>query len=598
MRGIRIVRSTTPWILSIIARTHSNFTYTRSVECARPIIEARNSEFSIFSSSFSMSNLEFPSATANPRLQEECRKNDGGDEDGDNDGDDDDDEEGEELKDDAVKQLRVRDEGLVRDINTVVGILQELGSNRVEMKNKQYDVRATKELVDEVLSRVRNDWETAFTFFLWAGKQPGYAHSVREYHSMISILGKMRKFDTAWALIDEMKGSRTGVSLVKPHTLLIMIRRYCAVHDVARAINTFYAYKRFKFDMGMDEFHGLLSALCRYKNVQDAEHLLFCNKDVFPFNSKSFNIVLNGWCNLIGSPREAERVWMEMGKRGIRYDVVSYASIMSCHSKAGNLYKVFKLYEQMKKMGIIPDRKVYNAVIHALAKGGLVKEAFNLVKTMEEKGIAPDVVTYNSLIKPLCRARKIVEAREVLEEMLRRGLSPTIRTYHAFLRMVRTAEEVFVLLEKMREIDCQPTIETYIMLIRKFCRWRQLDSVFKVWNEICQSGLGPDRGSYIVLIHGLFLNGKLKEAYKFYTEMKEKQLLLEPKIDDMIQTWLANKHITECQIKESKDTQSGRGQSGKQTRAVSEKTDQKKDFVRRPETRMVVRERGFSFWDH
>ncbi|KAF5725696.1 putative Pentatricopeptide repeat-containing protein [Tripterygium wilfordii] len=592
MRGIRIARLA-PWILSIIARPYPNVTYTRSIECARPITEATNSEFSFFSSSFSTSNLEFPSATANPRLQEGCRKNGGDDEDSDNDADDDNDEE----EDGTVKQLRAVDEGLVRNVNTVVGILCELGGNRVEMKNKleQCRVRPTEELVDEVLSRVRNDWETAFTFFLWAGKQPGYAHSVGEYHLMLSILGKMRKFDTAWALIDEMRGSRNGVSLVKPHTLLIMIRRYCAVHDVGRAINTFYAYKRFKFDMGMDEFHSLLSALCRYKNVQDAEHLMFCNKDIFPFNTKSFNIVLNGWCNLIGSPREAERVWMEMSKRGIRYDVASYASIMSCHSKAGNLYKVFKLYERMKKMGIIPDRKVYNAVIHALAKDGLVKEAINLMKTMEEKGIAPDIVTYNSLIKPFCRAQKIVEAWQVFEEMLQRGLSPTIRTYHAFLRMVRTAEEVFVLLEKMREMDCQPTIETYIMLIRKFCRWHQLDNVFKVWDEIRKSGLGPDRSSYIVLIHGLFLNGKLEEAYKFYTEMKEKQLLLEPKIEEKIQAWLANKHIDVCQIKESKDSQSGRGQSGKQTRAVSVKHDRKKDFVRRPETRIAVRERGFSF---
>lgn len=140
----------------------------------------------------------------------------------------------------------------------------------------------------------------------------------------------MRKFDTAWALVDEMRGVKAGVSLVTPQTLLILIRRYCAVHDVGRAINTFYAFKRFKFDVGVDEFQSLLSALCRYQNVEDAEHLMFCNRKVFPFNTKSFNIILNGWCNLIGSPREAERVWREMCKTRIAYDVVSYASIISC----------------------------------------------------------------------------------------------------------------------------------------------------------------------------------------------------------------------------------------------------------------------------
>uniref|UniRef100_A0A2C9VD18 Pentacotripeptide-repeat region of PRORP domain-containing protein n=1 Tax=Manihot esculenta TaxID=3983 RepID=A0A2C9VD18_MANES len=492
------------------------------------------------------SDLEIPTAPKISVRREECSsENDFSDSNEDDD-------------DDNITQLNLGDASFVEDVKTIVNILNQLGDNRVEMKNKieQCGVKVSQELVQEVLSRVRNDWEAAFTFFLWAGRQPGYVHSVREYNSMISILAKMRKFDTAWSLIDEMRGVKTGVSLVVPQTLLIMIRRYCAVHDVGRAINTFYAYKRFKFDVGIEEFQSLLSALCRYKNVQDAEHLMFSKKDVFPFNTKSFNIVLNGWSNVIGSPRQSDRIWREMCKRGIQYDAVSYASIISCYSKAGNLYKVLKLYNQMNEMRIEPDRKVYNAVIHALAKARHVKEAINLMKAMEDKGIAPNTVTYNSLIKPLCKARKIDEARGVFDEMLQRGHSPTIRTYHAFFRILRTGEEVFALLEKMRKMGCQPITDTYIMLIRKFCRWRQFDDVFKLWNEMSENGIGPDRSSYIVLIHGLFLNGKLEAAYKYYTDMKQTQLLPDPKIDEMLSTWLSNKQMAECQMTKSKGDQS------------------------------------------
>ncbi|KAF7150372.1 hypothetical protein RHSIM_Rhsim02G0200500 [Rhododendron simsii] len=89
---------------------------------------------------------------------------------------------------------------------------------------------------------------------------------------MISILAKARKFDIAWALINEMRGENgKGKSLVTSKTLLILIRRYCAIHEVGKAINTFYAHKLFKFEVGMEEFHDFLSALCRYKNVRDAE---------------------------------------------------------------------------------------------------------------------------------------------------------------------------------------------------------------------------------------------------------------------------------------------------------------------------------------
>ncbi|OVA03900.1 Pentatricopeptide repeat [Macleaya cordata] len=504
--------------------------------------------------------------------------------------------------DDIEEGLAVNDEKLVQKVDTIVDILQNFGSNGPEAKLKleQCDVPASSELVVEVLSRVRNDWAAAFTFFLWAGKQPGYTHSVREYHSMISILGKMRKFDTAWALIDEMRGGKTGPSLVTPQTLLIMIRKYCAVHDVGKAINTFYALKRFKFTIGIEEFQDLLCALCRYKNVEDAEHLLFCNEKVFPFNTKSFNIVLNGWCNMIVNLREAKRFWREMGRREIARDAVSYSSMISCYSKASNLNDVLKLFNQMKELGIAPDKKVYNAVIYALAKGKLVKEACNLLKTMEEKGFKPDVVTYNSLIKPLCKARRIDEARLAFDEMLQRGLSPSIRTYHAFFSILRTGEEVFELLGKMKKTGCPPTNDTYIMLIRKFCRWRQIENVFKLWNEMGENGLSPDRSSYIVLVHGLFLNGKLEEASKYYEEMKEKGFLPEPKTDEMLQAWVTSKQIAVPQKVDLKDNQVHHCHCPliKNTSTSSNASVHERDFRKQPETRKVTREKGFSFWEH
>jgi pentatricopeptide repeat protein len=414
---------------------------------------------------------------------------------------------------------------------------------------------------------------------------------------MISVLGKMRRFDTAWTLIDEMRRGRNGQSIVIPQTLLIMIRKYCAVHDVGRAINTFYAFKRFNFQVGLYEFQGLLSALCRYKNVQDAEHLLFCNKNVFPLDTKSFNIILNGWCNLIVSTRNAERVWEEMSKRGIRHDVVSYASIISCYSKSSKLYRVLQLFEQMKKKNITPDRKVYNAVIFSLAKNRLVKEAVNLTRTMEDNNVTPDAITYNSLIKPLCKNRKIDEANEIFDEMLKRHISPSIRTFHAFFRILRVKEEVFELLDKMKEQGCNPTIETYIMLIRKFCRWRQLDDVNKIWNAMVEDGIGHDRSSYIVLIHGLFLNGKVEEAYKYYIEMQEKGFLPEPKTEDMLQAWLSGRQLREGQVTDLEQNQIEHGSPKPNVKSIHSKFDKGKNFLREPETRSITREGGFSFWE-
>ncbi|PKA60301.1 Pentatricopeptide repeat-containing protein [Apostasia shenzhenica] len=435
------------------------------------------------------------------------------------------------------------DEQLLRDLDLVISCLRDFGSNGADAKHRleQSGVVPSVELVNQVLSRLRHDWSAAFTFFLWAGKQPGYSHSLQQYHSMISILGKMRRFDTAWSLVNEMR--RGASSIVSPQTLMIFIRKYSAIHDVARAINVFYSFQKFELKPGIHDFQGLLSALCRYKNVEDAEHLLLCNEGTFPFQTKSFNIILNGWCNVLVYVGEAKRFWRFMMNKGIEKDVVSYGCMISCYSKAGKLNDVVKLFNQMKGLGIAPDRKVYNATIYALAKARQVNRAKDLMRAMEAKGIVLNAVTFNSLIRPLCKARRVTDVRVLFDEMVQRGIIPSIRTFHAFFGVLRTAEAVFELMDQMVQIGCEPVMDTYIMLTRKLCRWRQHENVYKLWNQMHESGLSPDRSAYIVLIHGLFLNGRLEEASKFYDEMKEKGFEPESKTEEMITAWFSGKVV-------------------------------------------------------
>ncbi|PWA45923.1 Pentatricopeptide repeat-containing protein [Artemisia annua] len=445
-----------------------------------------------------------------------------------------------ENNDETLKKSELDFEtGLIMDI-----IKYPHGENALNVKrNNLYkcNVAVTAELVSEVLARVRNDWEVAFMFFKWAGEQRGYAHSLRQYNCMIAILGKMGQFEKCWSLIDEMEkggGNGLGESMVTSQTLLIMVRRYAAVHDVENAVKTFYGYERFGFKVGVDVFHDVLSALCRYKNVNEAEKFMFRNEKVFPLCTKSFNIVLNGWCNVVCSPREGKRVWLEMCNRGIHRDVVSYSSIISCYSKRCEVNEVIKVFNELLASDVSPDRKLYNSVIHALAKSGRVEKARDVMKSMEERGIRPNVVTYNSLIMPLCKKGNSVNARLVFDEMLQRGLLPTVKTYHAFFRVSRTSEEVFSIMQKMSKLGCCLTQDTYAMLIRKFCRWGEVENVWKLWDEMISNGLDPDRSSYVALVHGLFLNGMLDEAYKYHVEMKAKGLLPEPEIENRMEAWM------------------------------------------------------------
>ncbi|CAL4973453.1 unnamed protein product [Urochloa decumbens] len=433
---------------------------------------------------------------------------------------------------------------VARGVDAVVAAAEAKASKAADAARAldRCGAEASEPLVVAALARLRNSCAAAHAAFRWAVSQPGYAPGRRASHSMLAILAKHRRFDDARALLDEMRRASTA----SPAAVLLLIRRHCAARDVAGAVAAFRALPSFGFHPGIAEYHGLLSALCRYKNVQDAEHLLMSSQKEFPFETKSFNIVLNGWCNIICSVREAKRFWSAMQNLGIDRDVVSYGSMISCFSKSGSLDSVMKLFNRMKEAGIAADRKVYNAVVFALAKGRCVDEAKMLVQTMEEKKVAPDTSTYNSLIGPLCKSRQVQEAMEMFDAMLQRGLSPSVRTFHALLNVARSPIEVFDLLDKMKELHCDPEMDTYIMLIRKFCRWKQHESVEKLWSAMPANGLSPDRSAYIVLIHGLFLNGRLEAAAKYYEEMKDKGFSPEKKTEEMIQAWLAGRELAKA----------------------------------------------------
>ncbi|GLJ24123.1 hypothetical protein SUGI_0460160 [Cryptomeria japonica] len=436
--------------------------------------------------------------------------------------------------------------GLKRNVERVLCILRKFEGSSHDARSalEKSGLVATSDLVQRVLSRAQNNWQSAYTCFLWATSQPDYKHSIRSYHTMISMLGKWKQFDVAWALIRKMQGVRDEISMVRLETLLIMIESYSAARNVGEAVKTFYLLEKFKLKVDINVFCGLLSALCKYKNVEDAEQLLYHKKSAFAYETKSFNIVLNGWCNIIVSVTEAKRFWTVMIENGIDLDACSYGCMICCFSKAGYLNDVIRLFEQMKRRNYAPDLKVYNAAAYALAKEKCFKEAYILLNVMAEKGFTPNAVTYLSLIKGFCKAGNLKDAYKIFDKMIQNGLKPSITAFHAFFSALEDPKETMELFEKMIKSKCTPTMETFIMLIRKFCRRCEFEVVFKVWHNMGDYGHSPNRMAYSVLIHGLFLNGRTEEAHKYYEEMKSKGFYPDPATDKMLNAWIAGRELT------------------------------------------------------
>ncbi|KAJ3693338.1 hypothetical protein LUZ60_008818 [Juncus effusus] len=382
------------------------------------------------------------------------------------------------------------------------------------LKNSE-SVEPSRELVCKALWELREDWEAALLCFRWG--EESVLNCAWAWHFIIHLMGKNERFHMAWYLVRKMR--RNGV--LTSQAMIIMMQRYADANQPSKAIKTFHNMEKFKLSPDSEVFTSVLTALCKNKNIEEAEEFLLTNKKYFPLNSENFNIILHGWCEIMPDLKEAKRVWREMANYCITPDKNSYSHMISCYSKFGNLFDSLRLFDEMKKRKWDPPLEAYNSLIYILTKENCLKDAKNIFNKIYEAGFNPNVETYNNMIIPLCESGKLEEAREVFDEMRAKTQNPNVETFHAFLKG-EEIDEIINILRKMKENKCGPYDGTFLVLLEKFFGSNQAGNALKIWYEMRKYDINPYRSHYILLVQGLVKYGWIVKAMEFYNEMKNK----------------------------------------------------------------------------
>jgi len=81
-------------------------------------------------------------------------------------------------------------------------------------------------------------------------------------------------------------------------------------------------------------------------------------------------------------------------------------------------------------------------------------------------------------------------------------------------------------MQRMKQGGCKLDSDTYNLILNLYINW---NGVQKVWDEMERSGYGPDQRSFTIMVHGLHSQGKLDEALQYYTTMKSRGMIPEPR---------------------------------------------------------------------
>ncbi|KAM3246596.1 Pentatricopeptide repeat-containing protein, mitochondrial [Capsicum annuum] len=357
------------------------------------------------------------------------------------------------------------------------------------------------------------------------------------FNLLIDILCKVRQFDVAWQLIVQMEQKSIKMNFT---TFYLLIRRLISAGFTRQAIRTFTEMHIFldEDQVWKSYFCYLLDTLCKYGYVKVATQVFNKEKWRLELNCKLYTILIYGWCK-VKDIAMARRFLGEMLDKGILPNAVRYNVLLNGICRRASLHPVGrfdkvirdaeKVFEEMTQSGAEPDVTSYSIRLHVYSRAHKPELSLEKSRIMRDKGICPNIVTYTSVIKCLCSCGRLEDAELLLEQMVSNGITPTFTTYNCFFKEFKGRKDVDGALRLYRKMKqgslCSPSVSTFNILLGMLLKLGRIGTAIDIWDDMKDSGAGPDLDSYTLLIHGFCEKQKWKTACAFFMEMIEKGFL-------------------------------------------------------------------------
>ncbi|KZV39934.1 pentatricopeptide repeat-containing protein mitochondrial [Dorcoceras hygrometricum] len=424
-------------------------------------------------------------------------------------------------RDDHENELYVdgKISGVANEVDRVCKVMEETFAFDPNMETvlDGCGVDLSHELVLRVLERFKHARKPAYRFFCWACERRGFAHNLRNYNMMLSILGKSRQFETMVSVLEEMRGK----DLLTTETFTICVKAFAAAKEVKKAVGILDLMKKFKFKVDAEVINCLLDALGRAKLGKEAQVLFEKLEHRFTPNLCTYTVLLHGWCR-VNNLMEAGRMWNRMIDDGFKPDIVAHNIMLEGLLRNKKMSHAMELFGVMKSRGPYPNVRSYTVFIKDLCKHGNMQEAMAYLDEMVDSGCEPDAAVYTCLIMGSGNRKKMNMVYRLLKQMQEKGYPPDGRTYNVLIKMMTSQhmpDDAAYIYKKMIQGNIQPSIHTYNMMMKSYFASRNYEMGCRVWEEMKKKGCCPDENSYIILIRGLKRQGRSTEACRYIEEM-------------------------------------------------------------------------------
>ncbi|KAB1202703.1 hypothetical protein CJ030_MR8G022757 [Morella rubra] len=398
--------------------------------------------------------------------------------------------------------------------------------------------------VENVLGRLfaaHSNGLKALEFFSFCLRQPQFCPSADAFEKTLHILVRMRYFDKAWDLMDEIRCRYPSLLTHKSMSIMLSkIAKFQSFEDTLEAFqkmeNDIFVSR--KFDT--DEFNVLLRAFCTQRQMKEARSVFLKMHSRFPPNTRTMNILLLGFKES-GDVTSVELFYHEMVRRGFTPNSITYNIRIDAYCKKGCFGDGLRLLEEMEQMNILPSLETITTLIHG---AGLVRNPIKARQLFDEiplRNLLPDTGAYNALMSSLVRSKDVQSAVALMDAMEEKHIEHDNMTYHIiFLGLLRSngIDGCCELYHKMVERNFVPQTRTVVMLIKTFCQNSQLDLGLNLWNYLVERGYCPHGHVLDLLVTGLCSYGRVQEAFDCAKQVLERGRHISEAVFRMLERFL------------------------------------------------------------
>ncbi|XP_040999194.1 pentatricopeptide repeat-containing protein At3g13160, mitochondrial-like [Juglans microcarpa x Juglans regia] len=312
----------------------------------------------------------------------------------------------------------------------------------------------------------------------------------------------------------------------------------------------FSELSRFRTRAGI--YEDTVRRLAKAKHFRWIEEILEDQKKYEDISKEGFTVRLISLYGKSGMFYHAKRVFDEMPERSCSQTVLSFNALLGACLNSKKFDLVNELFKELPmKLSIEPDLVSYNTAIKAFCHMGWFDSAVSMLDELETHGVEPDLFTFNTLLNGLYGKGRFLDGENTWDRMKKKNIDPDIRSYNAKLIGLASQKKTKVaveLMEEMKTREVKPNSLSFNAVIEGYVNEGNLEEAKWWYDNIGERKGAPGKRTFEIVVPYICEKGELGLAFELCKEIFRRSFLVDVSLLQLVVDGL----VMESKMKEAK----------------------------------------------